>query len=114
LPNRKKSGINLNYFKEQWEGFPPEIQERVGWVNKRVGSIVGNVSKSYYEGGKEVAKKEIKSQLQRIPVAGQFFKAKKKGKAKRKATFTDVFLSRKEQQEIRKIPSYLKGKGMKK
>lgn len=113
---RKKAWRDLtNYLREQWTGFPPEIQEGGNRLSNRFGPIAGRYVQGYTKQGKEVAKNTIVEKLRRVPISTPYtgpkaFQPKPKVKKKPKGSWWDIVLSKKEQEEIKKIrntPNYL-------
>jgi hypothetical protein len=105
---RKKTWDDFtNYLREQWTGFPPEIQEGASRVYRRVGPVANKTAQYYANSGKEQGKRAIMENLKKVPLRTPYtgpnaFKPKPKPDPnKRKGSWWDIVLSPKEQDDIK-------------
>jgi len=105
---RKRTWDNFtNYLREQWTGFPTELQEGTDRVNRRFGPAVNRTIQSYTNVGKQRGRGAIIDGLRKVPLRTAYtgpnaFQPKAKPDPnKRKGSWWDIVLSPKEQDDIK-------------
>lgn len=104
---RKKTWDDFtNYLKEQWTGFPPEIQQ---WGH-RTARIGNKYVKPRVDGYMSGVATEGKRKAGELRFVGRFIVKKPKDPNKKRVSnkqfAVDMLLSKKEQEQIKAIPKY--------